>query len=274
MSKILQAFKVVAPFINDLMIDDIAVTITDTERYIEFVRGKQIPQIVEAGQKIPEGTVVGECLKTGKRVIKKVGDEVLGFPYIACGIPIREEGKIVGAVSFITPIDKQERLLKLSVSLSNSVEELTTTSELMESTSESLSEIAVKVDGITEELNSNISLTDNILNMIQNIAKQINLLGLNAAIEASRAGEVGRGFTVVAEEIRKLSGESTTSAKDIENILSEIKESSHKQGKIIEEIQNIVERQKKIAIKLNSSLQDLYSNINLLVEYSRNLSDE
>lgn len=274
MSKILQAFKVVAPFINDLMIDDIAVTITDTERYIEFVRGKQIPQIVEAGQKIPEGTVVGECLKTGKRVIKKVGDEVLGFPYIACGIPIREEGKIVGAVSFITPIDKQERLLKLSVSLSNSVEELTTTSELMESTSESLSEIAVKVDGITEELNSNISLTDNILNMIQNIAKQINLLGLNAAIEASRAGEVGRGFTVVAEEIRKLSGESTTSAKDIENILSEIKESSHKQGKIIEEIQNIVERQKKTAIKLNSSLQDLYSNINLLVEYSRNLSDE
>ena len=274
MSKILQAFKVVAPFINDLMIDDIAVTITDTERYIEFVRGKQIPQIVEAGQKIPEGTVVGECLKTGKRVIKKVGDEVLGFPYIACGIPIREEGKIVGAVSFITPIDKQERLLKLSVSLSNSVEELTTTSELMESTSESLSEIAVKVDGITEELNSNISLTDNILNMIQNIAKQINLLGLNAAIEASRAGEVGRGFTVVAEEIRKLSGESTTSAKDIENILSEIKESSHKQGKIIEEIQNIVERQKKIAIKLNSSLQNLYSNINLLVEYSRNLSDE
>ncbi|GMG95544.1 hypothetical protein EN5CB1_03700 [Tepidimicrobium xylanilyticum] len=160
------------------------------------------------------------------------------------------------------------------MNLSNSMGELTGISETMESTSANLSEIALKVDNITKELNNNISSTDNIINMIQNIAKQINLLGLNAAIEASRAGEVGKGFTVVAEEIRKLSGESSNSVKEIENILQEIKESSDEQGRIIDEIQNIVEKQKGIAIVLNNSLQELYSNINLLVEYSKSLSDE
>ncbi|WP_240839351.1 methyl-accepting chemotaxis protein [Acidaminobacter sp. JC074] len=81
------------------------------------------------------------------------------------------------------------------------------TSEIIESFAE-LNIQAKKVTGISE--------------IIKGIAEQINLLALNASIEAARAGEAGRGFTVVAEEVRKLAEQTTLESANIHEVLNEI----------------------------------------------------
>lgn len=77
----------------------------------------------------------------------------------------------------------------------------------------------------SEKARDNIESTQAVTNLIKEISEQTNLLGLNASIEAAQAGEHGRGFSVVAQEIQKLSHNTADAVKQIESILDTIKES-------------------------------------------------
>jgi methyl-accepting chemotaxis protein len=83
-----------------------------------------------------------------------------------------------------------------------------------------------KADGVSKALAQAANKIGEILDMIQNIAGQINLLALNATIESARAGEAGKGFAVVANEVKNLAGQTTKATDEISSHVSHIQQVS------------------------------------------------
>lgn len=132
----------------------------------------------------------------------------------------------------------------------STIEELASSSEELAATSQETANVATKA---FEEINN----TSEILNIIQQVAKKTNILGLNAAIEASRAGEFGRGFSVVASEVRKLAKESNISAERISTMLKQFQNSVVTVSSNIEQSNIITQEQAKANQNIASMIDKL-----------------
>jgi methyl-accepting chemotaxis protein len=113
-----------------------------------------------------------------------------------------------------------------------------------------------------EELEAESSAITEIIAVINDIAEQTNLLSLNASIEAARAGDAGRGFSVVADEIRKLSIKSVNSASEIEKIINRISKKTQNTVKTVKQAETIT---KTTEAKLVNVIE-LFNNINIHVD--------
>lgn len=128
--------------------------------------------------------------------------------------------------------------------------------------SESLNNMNLSMEKITE---SSGAMT-NIVNIIGGISEQINLLSLNAAIEAARAGDAGRGFAVVADEISKLADETASSIKNIESLISQ-NENEIKKGI------TIVDDSISTITKIISSIESITDVINRIYSFMKQQID-
>ena len=131
---------------------------------------------------------------------------------------------------------------------------------IVDETLAKMSAIAASVGGTAEkmrELGKSSDQIGRIIGVIDDIADQTNLLALNAAIEAARAGEQGRGFAVVADEVRKLAERTTTATKEISQMIKNIQEETRTAVSAMEEGTRQVEAGVKSTAQAGDSLKEI-----------------
>lgn len=256
-----------AGLFNQATLKDTAIAITDLERYLYYMPGERLNHKVKAGDLIPNGALVEQAMRSGKKQIAVVDQKVFGFPYIGTATPIFGDGnKVIGAIFIGENTEEQEIIKEMAEVISSNVGEVNEMAQGISGKMERLSQLQRELTRRVSNFDQEIQGIEGFSKVIDSIAKQTNMLGINAAIESARLGEAGRGFVVVAEEIGKLSKRSTESVMSIHKKTKDIQGSSNELMKemayletISCEINDMLKRVASAVDSVNAMVQELNS---------------
>ncbi|MFY0543881.1 methyl-accepting chemotaxis protein [Brevibacillus sp. H7] len=249
--------------------DDFTLGVTDREKFITYLPGKSLQFHLSPNDPIKEGSLANHVLKQGKPISKVMDSSVYGIAYVAGGLPIVEDGMVTGALVFGVSLDRQNKLSEIAEHLSAIVEEVSAQSMEMQRGAEALSSHSEKLYQVMTGMLEQLQTTFTVLNSISQIAKQSEILGLNASIEAARAGDHGRGFTIVAGEIRRLAAMSADLAKEISKNLSSLQnEMSSLSGMVIDS-RHLSKAQTEGILELAAAIQEVTEEAILLQQMSQ-----
>ena len=180
-------------------------------------------------------------------------------------------GDAVGCVILAENVERQNSIRETSETLRATTSQIADALQTMNGQMEEMRAAGETLISITGTAVERVASTEQVVGIIEGVAKQTNLLGLNASIEASRIGELGKGFGVVADEVRKLAVRSTESAKHIRDILDYFRTSTYEINESTEVLLKIIQEQARIIEGIAGSSQEVASVSAVLEDLARKL---
>ncbi|SKA93144.1 Methyl-accepting chemotaxis protein (MCP) signalling domain-containing protein [Caloramator quimbayensis] len=257
----------IIPYITSFFEDDVAFSICDREKYIYLHGLEKFNLHVKVGDKVSTDGSDYLSMKDGKSHSKLIPKEVFGTEVKSISTPLRDEsGSVIGCFALVKSTSRHHDIMDMSQNLSGALQQISATVNHISSSVQNIVESSEDIHKNALIASDEAKKTDEVLSFVKSIAEQTNLLGLNAAIEAARAGESGRGFTVVAQEIRKLSKHSSESVKKISDILKNINDSISIIASKVSNTNEVFTEQAAALEQINASIQELTSSAQVLEE--------
>lgn len=258
-----KAFNDFAPILVEMFPEGSVLYITDLEKIVYKQPSKKFDtSFLQIGTLITEDSMAGKAIKTKQPVSIEDDSLKYGVPVLIASYPLVDEddkNQIVATFGIITPKEIAVKLRVMSESLENG---LSGVSAAIEQLAASASQIHVNEQDLNIEIKDVISLSEEIneiSSFIKEIADETKMLGLNAAIEAARAGDAGRGFGVVADEIRKLSEQSKSTVPKIKKLTDNIKSKIEKASEMSQGSLSSSQEQAAASEELTASIEEISS---------------
>jgi len=257
---VIKAFDFVAPMLVEMFPEGAAMYISDKEKLTKRQASTKfdIPDM-QVGDPVKEGGAVHDVIRTAKAIIKDVPAAVYGMPVLLTCSPVLDEDtkEVVATFGIAMPRAMTNELKTMAQNLSSAMQQIAAAMQEMAATT---SEVAQHQGNLNQEIHKIADLSDEItiiLNFIKQIADETKMLGLNAAIEAARAGDAGRGFGVVAEEIRSLSDKSKETVVQIRDLVNRIQNSINDTEQGSDATLKVAEQQAAASEEINASIEEI-----------------
>lgn len=269
--RILQDIINAAPYIPLFIDEPVSVAVTNTESFIYNQPCEEIPVVCNLGEPFPAGSTPGMVIASRERTRREVPPHVYGVPFMSYAIPLWEDGEVVGCLMIAKSIEKIKGVKDAITTLASEIEQVVEVVNAITDEIQVVSENNQEIYGMMTKLLDETEKMNGILAVINKLSNSSKMLGLNASIEAARAGAAGKGFAVVASEIERMSNNTTQSAKEIGSMLSGVDEQVNNVSEKSKATSDSVSQQAAALQEIAATIENLSANIKVIESYVQQL---